>query len=132
MKWYYYLHTNGDLIGKNPVVVDGDASYFDSDFVQKVWCIDTEERGDCWRLLLEALAKKARINRVKELAEKWKMDKADSFEMIARTPLDDVNSNKLMKEGMTIFIEKILGMDVDEYWKEVKAWGESIEYNRVA
>ncbi len=124
MKWYYYLHTNGDLIGKNPVVVDSDPSYFDSDFVQKVWCIETEERGDCWKLVLEALAKGARIDRVKELVEKWKMDKADSFEMIARTPLDEAKPNVLMRGGMSIFIEKILGMDVDEYWKEVKAWGD--------
>ena len=124
MKWYYYLHINGDLIGKNPIVVDGDAGYFDGPFVQKVWCIDTEERGDCWKLLLEALAKGARIERVKELAEKWGCDKDDSFEMIARTPLDDVKQNVLMRGGMTIFIEKILGMDVDEYWKEVGALGE--------
>ncbi len=124
MKWYYYLHTNGDLIGKNPIVVDGDAGYFDGPFVQKVWLIDTDKRGDCWKLLLEALAKGARIDRVKELAEKWKMDKADSFEMIARIRLDDVEPNVLMEGGMTLFIEKILGMDVDEYWKEVKAWGE--------
>ena len=116
MQWYYYLHTNGDLIGKNPIVVDGDASYFDSDFVQKVWLIDTEKRGDCWKLLLEALAKGARIDRVKELAEKWKMDKADSIEMMKR-----VKPNNLMRGGMKIFIKEILGMDVEEYWKEVGA-----------
>lgn len=117
MQWYYYLHTNGDLIGKNPIVVDGDAGYFDGGFVQKVWLIDTEKRGDCWKLLLEALAKGARIDRVKELAEKWKMDKADSIEMIKR-----VKPNNLMRGGMKIFIEKILGMDVGEYWKEAGHW----------
>ena len=116
MKWYYYLHTNGDLIGKHPIVVDGDASYFDSDFVQKVWCIDTDERGDCWKLLLEALAKGADIGRIKELAEKWKMDKADSIEM-----LKQLKPNDLMKVGMKIFIQEILNENVGKYWKEILA-----------
>jgi len=122
MKWYYYLHTNGDLIGKNPIVVDGDAGYFDGDFVQKVWCIDTEKREDCWKFLLEALAKGACIDRVKELAEKWKMDKADSIEMLIR-----MKPKGLMRGGMTIFIEKILGLDVEEYWKEVGVLGNKKE-----
>ena len=57
MRWYYYLHTNGDLIGKNPAVVDGDPEYFDSSFVRRVWCIDTESRLDAWRVLIEALGR---------------------------------------------------------------------------
>jgi len=56
MKWYYYLYVNGNLIGKNPVVVDSDSSYFDSPFVKRVWVIETEDRGDAWKLCLEALA----------------------------------------------------------------------------
>jgi len=116
MEWYYYLHTNGDLIGKNPVVVDSDPSYFDSDFVKKVWKIDTEDREDGWRLLLEALALGTRISRVKELADKWKCDKADSIEMLTR-----IKPNGLMRAGIIIFIKKILNMDVNDYWKEVEA-----------
>lgn len=120
MKWYYYLHTNGDLIGKNPFVVDSDPSYFDSDFVKRTWKIETEDRCSCWTLLLEALALGACIDRVKELAEKWNCDKADSIEMLKR-----MKSNELMKEGMTIFIKEILDMDVDEYWNEIRALGVS-------
>lgn len=119
MKWYYYLHTNGDLIGKNPIVVDGDAGYFDGDFVKKVWYIDTDERSDCWTLLLEALAKGARIGRIKELAEKWKMDKADSIEM-----LKQLKPNDLMRTGMTIFVQDILNEDIGKYWKEIGALGD--------
>jgi len=119
MKWYYYLHTNGDLIGKNPVVVDSDASYFDSDFVKKVWKIDTDERDTLWTLILEALALGARVSRVKELAEKNKCDKADSIEMLQR-----MRSNELMRKGMKIFIKEILDMDVKEYWNELRALGE--------
>jgi len=119
MEWYYYLHTNGDLIGKNPVVVDSDASYFDSDFVKKVWKIDTDERDTLWTLILEALALGARVSRVKELAEKNKCDKADSIEMLQR-----MRSNELMRKGMKIFIKEILDMDVKEYWNELRALGE--------
>jgi hypothetical protein len=37
--WYYYLHTNGDVIGKNPTVVDSDPEYLNSSFVKKYWLI---------------------------------------------------------------------------------------------
>ena len=116
MKWYYYLHTNGDLIGKNPIVVDGDASYFDGPFVQKVWKINTKKRKTLWTLMLEALAKGARVEKVREIAEKNKCDKDDSIEMLKR-----MKPNNLMRGGMTIFIKEILGIDVDEYWKEILA-----------
>lgn len=118
MKWYYYLHTNGDLIGKNPFVVDSDVGYFDSDFVKRTWKIETGDRESCWTLLLEALALGACIDRVKELADKWNCDKADSIEMLKR-----MKSNELKREGMTIFIKEILDMDVDEYWNEIRALG---------
>jgi len=120
MRWYYYLHTNGDLIGKNPIVVD--AGYFDGPFVQKVWMIDFDKRDTLWTMMLEALAKGARVDRVKEIAEKQGCDKADSIEMLKR-----MKPNELMRGGMKIFIEKILGMDVEEYWKEVGALGEKDE-----
>jgi len=119
MQWYYYLHTNGDLIGKNPTVVDSDTGYFDSDFVQRVWKIDTDHRDTLWTMMLEALAKGARVDRVREIAEKNKCDKADSIKMLVwMTP------NELMRGGMTIFIKEILGMDVEEYWKEVGVLGD--------
>jgi len=119
MKWYYYLHTNGELIGKNPVVVDSDASYFDSDFVKRVWKIETEDRESCWTMLLEALALGARIGRIKELAEKWNCDKADSIEM-----LKTVKPNDLMRKGITIFVQEILNEDIGKYWKEIGALGD--------
>lgn len=119
MKWIYYLHQNGDLIGKNPAVVAGDASYFDSPFVKKVWWIETDERYTLWTMMLEALAMGARVARIKEIAEKNKCDKADSIEM-----LKQMKPNDLMRTGMTIFIKEILGMDVKEYWKEVGALGD--------
>ena len=114
MKWYYYLHTNGDLIGKNPIVVDSDSQYFESDFVKRVWTIDTEDRETLWVMMLEALSYGARVDRIRELATKSKCDKVDVIELVKR-----VKPNKEMIKGMPIFIKEILNLDVDDFWKEV-------------
>ena len=112
--WYYYLHTNGDLIGKNPVVVDSDPEYWNSPFVQKYWRVDLTDRGSCWQMILEALAKGVRTDRVKELAEKWEMDFDDSMEFLARFKPEDIH-----REGMEKFVGLIFNMDPDDYWEKV-------------
>lgn len=116
-EWYYYLHTNGDLIGKNPVFMNADD--FKSDFVKRAWLINLYDRGDCWTMLLEALAMGVRIYRVKELALLWKCDYTDSIEFIRR-----IKPNELMKKGIEIFIKEILGMEVEDYWKKLEKLGE--------
>lgn len=124
MKWYYYLHANGDLIRKNPAVVDPDPTgyFFESPFVVKYWLIDTEDRQSCWIMILEALARAARLNRIIELCEKWHMDFEDSVEFLKRhgTP------SKLQRDGMTVFIEKIFKMRPDDFWEKVKAQKEKV------
>jgi len=112
--WYYYLHQDGSLIGKNPEVVEHDDQYFNSPFVKKVWMIDLTKREDAWTLVLEALALGASLDRAKELAEKWKLTYEDSFEMLSR-----VKPTGEMKEGMKIMIEKIFKVDIDQYWESV-------------
>ena len=116
--WYYYLHTNGDLIGKNPVVVESDSSYFDSPFVKKVWKIDLEDRHDAWKMVLEALALEAKITRVQELVNKWNLNLEDSVEILMR--YKDIPPTDEMKDGLEIFIEKILKMSIDDYWQKVE------------
>ena len=113
--WYYYLHTNGDLIGKPSIVVDSDPSYFDSPFVKKVWKIDFTGRKDAWTMILEALALKCRIDRATELVKKWNLTYEDSLEMLVRVEVTD-----LMREGMDVFIKDILNMDIEEYWAKAK------------
>ena len=72
---YCYLHTNGEVIMKAAVGVGCDPSdYFDSDFVKKWWKVNPFERGDCWKVVLEALALGANKDRIKELAKKWGLD----------------------------------------------------------
>lgn len=56
MKWYYYLHTNGKLIGKNPAVVDSDPQYFDSPFVEATWKIETTDLKERHEMLNQAKA----------------------------------------------------------------------------
>ena len=122
---YYYLHTNGDLIAKNPVVVDSDPSYFDSPFVKKHWLIDTDNRETGWRFLLEALHLGARLERVKELVSTWSFTKEDSFEFVSR-----VKPNGVLQNGLKLFIAQVLGMEEDKYWDEFKAWGEAQNAHR--
>ena len=117
--WYYYLHTNGDLIGKNPAVVDSDPAYFDSPFVKRTWLIDADSKETAWVFLLEALALGARVERARELAEHWKMDYNDSIEMLSR-----VDPNELMKKGMTIMIQEVFMMDVEDYWDSIRSLDE--------
>lgn len=120
MKWYYYLHTNGDLIGKNPVAVDSDPSYFDSPFVKRWWLVDTEDRGTGWRMLTEALANGAELRRAAELVTKWEFTKEDSFEFVTR-----VDPTPEMRKGLDLYITQILKMDADVYWERFKAWGKA-------
>ena len=53
-EWYFYLHSNGSVIGKNPVVVDSDKEYFNSDFVKKTWKVDLDDDESCRKALSEA------------------------------------------------------------------------------
>lgn len=121
MKWYYYLHTDGNIIGKNPCVVDSDPMYFDSSFVKKYWCINTENREDAWRVILEALALDCDLARAKELVAKWNLDLGDFVEMIMR-----VKEIDLMKDGISRFSKDILGLEVDEFWKQVTEKGKAL------
>ncbi len=116
MEWLYYLHTNGELISKNPVVVRNDAEYFNSPFVKKIWRIDTEDRMTLYPLLFEALALGANMGRIKLLAEKLGATRKDSYEYMVRKK----KPSELEKRGLIIFIEKILKMDTDTYFLELK------------
>jgi hypothetical protein len=114
--WYYYLHENGDLIGRNPVAVDRDSEYFNSPFVQKVWKIDLEDRADAWMLVLEAAALGASPERVKELSTKWHLTFEDSIEMLQR-----MEPNELMKKGLHVFIKTCLNSTEQEYFDRIKS-----------
>jgi hypothetical protein len=115
---FYYLHSNGNLIYKPSTVVDDDSHYFDSPFVKHVWRIDTKDRASAWRVVLEGPTMHCSIPRAKELAEKWGLTFEDSINLLKRTKQMVVMIQ--MREGLSIFIKEILGMEVDEYWKKVK------------
>ncbi|MBT9167417.1 MAG: hypothetical protein DDT22_00331 [candidate division WS2 bacterium] len=124
MKHFYYLHESGDIIGKTPSVVDSDPQYFDSSFVRKVWLIDTENRSDAWKVVLEALALEADLVRVSELVEKWKLTYEDSIEMLKRT-----QPTLLMREGMEKFIVEFLKMEEKDYWQKIALQGNNASNN---
>jgi hypothetical protein len=83
-RWLYYLHENGDVIGKNPIVLS-DPEYFDSPFVRRVWDIDTTNRADFWNLVLDLEQLGARKERIRELIKKWNLDLTDAKEFTKRT-----------------------------------------------
>lgn len=113
-KWYYYLHTNGDLIGKSPLGVELDPCYFDSPFVKKVWEIDLESRLDAWNFVLESLSLGAKESRVKELVDKWGMTIEDCLEYMARQ-----NPTVEKIQQLKYFIKNIYGLSEDDFFKEI-------------
>ncbi len=85
---YYYLHSESkDLIYKPSSVVDSDAQYFDSPFVQKVWKFDSEDRFDAWQLCIEASVLGAKKQRVAELVKKWGLTDDDGQHFLAKAKM---------------------------------------------
>ena len=70
MDGWYYLHENGDLIYKRDLPGIA-ADIRESPFAKTLWSIDTSNRADAWRILVEALAIGANKNRIDDLAKKW-------------------------------------------------------------
>jgi hypothetical protein len=85
--WYYYLHENGSLIGKNPAAVDalGAWNYFDSSFVKKWWFLDLENRLDAWNFVLDAAELGASESDLKKLYKDWGLTQADSNMFMLRS-----------------------------------------------
>lgn len=113
---YYYLHTDGSLIHKPASVVQYDPDYFDSPFVAKVWRINTGERLDAWRMLVEALALGADPNRVLELTKLWTCDLAD----LAQYVLHEDNVTGRRADGLRMILS-LWGYEKAEFFAAVAA-----------
>ena len=70
--WFYYLHTNGDLIAKKFYPDD-------SDFVRKIWTVQLDERESGYVMLVEAACLGAKMPHVLDLAKQWNMDGVDGL-----------------------------------------------------
>jgi len=103
MTGYYYLHTDGNLIFKR-FCPDP------SDFVRKIWPVDISNRANAWRIILEALALKGNINRIKELAEKWNCDLQDLVKYMVKTKPSDLEI-----DGLKLYFENIAMVDYDKW-----------------
>lgn len=88
MRFYYYLHENGDLICKQDFDSSQAADFRESPFVQHLWLIDPTDRETAWSLLVESLAIGASKERVEELARKWSCDDDDADVYADRIGLD--------------------------------------------
>ena len=102
---WYYLHTNGNLIYKR-FCPEGD-----SDFVRKVWPLDTADRKVAWTILLEGLGLGAILDRVRELANHWLCDLHD----LPRA-LVEINPTPAMKTGLIMFLRDVSGVDPDQWF----------------
>ena len=109
---WYYLHVNGDLIYKRFPIGDED-----SPFIKRIWPVNTKDRLAAWTVVLESLSLGANLDRVKELATKWKLTFEDSIELLKHSPR---GTSKEMIGGMDIFIRQILNMAPEAYWAKVK------------
>jgi hypothetical protein len=76
--------------------------------------LDTTDRSDAWKVILEGLALGARLDRVKQLCEKWECGLKDFEEMILRT-----KPTELMIKGADLYLKKIQNLDVDKYWDKL-------------
>jgi len=103
MTGYYYLHTDGNLIFKR-FCPDP------SDFVRKIWPVDISNRASAWKIILEALALKGNVNKIKELSEKWNCDLKDLVEYIVRT-----KPSNLEIDGLKLYFENIAMVDYNKW-----------------
>jgi hypothetical protein len=116
---FYYLHKDGSLIFKPAAVAQSIYdSYFDSSFVKKVWDHDLSDRLCAWRIVLEGFFYGAKVDRLIELAERWKLTFEDSIELLKRTQPKDITEG--MKGGLPSFVAHVLKVTPDEYWSKVR------------
>jgi hypothetical protein len=107
----YYLHENGQLIHK-PITAIIEGDLVRDWFWGPRWTINTENRGACWLLCIEAAALGANIDRIKDLADKWGLTFEDSINFLAwmGKPED------WQKKGLELFVTEVLGYKtLDEY-----------------
>jgi hypothetical protein len=109
---FYYLHTNGELIYKrfrpDP-----------SDFVRRIWEIEPSDRGNAWRILLEAAALGIRQDRLDELCRAWGITPVDLVEYFSRVGSKD--STKERFEGMKRIISSVWRYNPDELLDHISA-----------
>lgn len=85
-EWYYYLHTNGKVIGRIAHTVDaggGPREYFESDFVERWFLVESAD--DYLKMLCEK-AMESEIERLEREADvtqsdyfRYEVDKATRF-----------------------------------------------------
>ncbi len=116
---FYYLHTNGEMIYKRfePET--------DSTFVKKVWPIDSTSRLNAWKIVLEGFFYGAKVDRLKELSQKWDLTFEDSVELLKRTRKEE--RTEAMMGGLPSFVAHVFQMTPDTYWSKVKEKWETLK-----
>ena len=82
-EWYYYLHSNRSLIGRNPYVVEQDQDYFDSPFVEHWWQVDRMGgKTALLSFLCEAIELGAKVDDVIQLMKQFGITEDDGWKMM--------------------------------------------------
>jgi hypothetical protein len=109
---WYYLHTNGNLIHKKT------EPELESDFVKRVWRLDRSNRAHAWRILLEAAAMGALVQRLKELSTRWEVQPDDFINYIKHTGSSEVNEER--KTGLVRMAEEVWKIDLDKLFDKIE------------
>lgn len=119
VKGFYYLHSESkDLICKRFMPES------DSPFVTKVWAFSSDNRFNAWNICIQGLLFGAKVDRVKELAEKWQLIPEDSLDYMAR-----MEPTPLLKVTLLNFMQKVHGLNEEEFWTIVTAEAEKRDSN---
>ncbi|KKN65198.1 hypothetical protein LCGC14_0483740 [marine sediment metagenome] len=108
---WYYLHINGDLIHKR---FEPEA---DSEFVKRVWSLVPSNRAIAWRVILEAAALGARLERLKELSKLWGVVPEDLANYMIHTREEEVNAER--KDGLVRMAEEVWMIDLDKLFDNI-------------
>ena len=95
-RWYYYLHTNGELIAKVAHVVEPNvAEYFEGGFVVKYWLV--EDRFSLMRMLVQAKKLGARESSITSIEKNQNVVHADYIRFMSEFTADKTLFNRATK-----------------------------------
>lgn len=75
---WYYLHTNGSLVYKPALDPKVESDIVNSDFALAMWRLDSRDRRNAWRILIEAAALGLAADRLEAMSELWNCSDNDA------------------------------------------------------
>lgn len=92
--WWCYLHINGNILAKRIEPAD-------SPFIKRKWIMNSNDRRDGWRVVLEAAYLGARSSQLQKVMKSWNITREDLMNYIKR----EINSLLI---GCVDYVEYLL------------------------